>query len=263
MRSPGGACQVSSLIGTPPPRAPRRSARAAPAPRAAAGARGSLARLDPAVRDVHRLRAQLGGAAHALRRLAVGVGVEVAQRDDQRLAERVVAVLVLAVRAPPLDLELGGLDGVDVRVQQAVEARHRAPRAVRVVVGERRPQHVRAQHQPGAVERLRPAHPERRAHERDRRDQERRPLAPVVGLPRAALVAADGAGVEAPHPHAITIVPRAGENVTLRRATFSAVEEAGRSARRRTISSSATRISISANAAPMQRRTPPPNGIHA
>ena len=54
-----------------------------------------------------------------------------------------------------------------------------------------------------------------------------------------------------------------GENVTLRRATRSAASEAGRSVRRRRISASATRISISANAAPMQRRTPPPNGTHA
>ena len=38
---------------------------------------------------------------------------------------------------------------------------------------------------------------------------------------------------------------------------------AGLSTRRRRISASATRISISANAAPRQRRTPPPNGIHA
>ena len=83
-----------------------------------------------------------------------------------------------------------------------------------------------------------------------------------IACARSSAVAADGAGSKRPS-HAITIVPRAGENVTLRRATFSAVEEAGRSARRRTISSSATRISISANAAPMQRRTPPPNGIHA
>ena len=62
---------------------------------------------------------------------------------------------------------------------------------------------------------------------------------------------------------AITRVPSAGENVTLRRATRSARGDAGRSVRLRTISAIATRISISANAAPMHRRTPPPNGIQA
>jgi hypothetical protein len=57
-------------------------------------------------------------------------------------------------------------------------------------------------------------------------------------------------------------VPWRGENVTLRRATRSGAPETARSVRRRRISPSATRISISANAAPMQRRTPPPNGTH-
>ena len=61
----------------------------------------------------------------------------------------------------------------------------------------------------------------------------------------------------------MTSVPPAGENVTLRRAGRSAAGDAALRVRRRRISAIATRISISANAAPMQRRTPPPNGIHA
>src|SRR4051812_24718468 len=61
---------------------------------------------------------------------------------------------------------------------------------------------------------------------------------------------------------AITRVPWRGEKVTLRRATCSARGEPARSSKRRRIVPSTTRISISANAAPRQRRTPPPYGIH-
>jgi hypothetical protein len=60
----------------------------------------------------------------------------------------------------------------------------------------------------------------------------------------------------------MSCVPPRGENVTLRRATRSGSPDAARTLTRRRISASATRISISANAAPRQRRTPPPNGTH-
>ena len=57
-----------------------------------------------------------------------------------------------------------------------------------------------------------------------------------------------------------TRVPCRGEKVTLRRVTCSAPRPAGRSVKRRSTVSITTRISNSANAAPRQRRTPPPNG---
>ena len=56
-------------------------------------------------------------------------------------------------------------------------------------------------------------------------------------------------------------VPPRGDRVTLRRTIFSGRSLAGRRVARRRIVDSTTRISSSANAAPMQRRVPPPNGI--
>ena len=49
----------------------------------------------------------------------------------------------------------------------------------------------------------------------------------------------------------------------LRTLTFSATGSAGRSSARSTNSRRIVRISYSAKAAPMQRRTPPPKGIQA
>ena len=60
-----------------------------------------------------------------------------------------------------------------------------------------------------------------------------------------------------------TGVPRRGEKVMLRRAMPSGRRRAPRSSQRRSVSRRTTRISNSANAAPRQRRTPPPNGIQA
>ena len=55
---------------------------------------------------------------------------------------------------------------------------------------------------------------------------------------------------------------RAGDIVTLRRIGRSGSVDAGRRSHSRMIVWSATRISSWANAAPMQRRVPPPNGTH-
>ena len=60
---------------------------------------------------------------------------------------------------------------------------------------------------------------------------------------------------------AITLVPVAGERVTLRRVGRSGSADAGASSTARRIVSIAIRISSWAKAAPMQRRVPPPNGI--
>ena len=59
-----------------------------------------------------------------------------------------------------------------------------------------------------------------------------------------------------------TRAPFAGTRVTWRTSVRSAAGAAGRSAARRRTVAMTTRISICANAAPRQRRTPPPNGIH-
>jgi hypothetical protein len=67
---------------------------------------GITAALDPGVGAVHRLRSELGREANDVRVDAVGVGVEVGERADQRL-ERLAIALMGAVGAPPLDLELG------------------------------------------------------------------------------------------------------------------------------------------------------------
>ena len=93
---------------------------------------------------------------------------------------------------------------------------------------------------------------------------------PAVGSPFVASFRA------APHPDmdrterdqrrtaqrgtATTRVPLRGENVTFRRVMLSGRASTPRSARRRSIVCRTTRISISANDAPRQRRTPPPNG---
>ncbi len=92
----------------------------------------------------------------------VGVGVQRCERLDEvalvRVHDRIlvggavrcgglVGVLVLAVNAPPLDLEprsLGRVEALAVApLHESVEALHRPPRAVRIVVGERRPQLAR------------------------------------------------------------------------------------------------------------------------
>ena len=59
----------------------------------------------------------------------------------------------------------------------------------------------------------------------------------------------------------MTCVPCRGDSVTLRRVGRSAFALAALSVRVRSTQRITTRISISANAAPRQRRTPPPKGI--
>ena len=62
---------------------------------------------------------------------------------------------------------------------------------------------------------------------------------------------------------AITRDQRSGVSVTERRRMRSLCGRSGRSVTRAATARSTSLISIAANAAPTQRRTPPPNGIHA
>src|SRR5436190_551053 len=79
---------------------------------------------------------------------------------------------------------------------EPIEALHRTPRPVRIVVGKRRPQLVGSQHQPRAASGLGPRQSKRVAGEQDRSSQEREPPPAVVGHPGIALQASDAARVE-------------------------------------------------------------------
>ncbi len=109
--------------------------------------------------------------------------------------------LVQPVHAPPLHLERGRPDGVEVGPARAgdqrVEPAHVLPRGVRIVVRDGRPHLVGPQHVPRAEQRPPPAHAEADAHQADRRPQEPDPLVPVVGGPGVALEPADDDRVEA------------------------------------------------------------------
>src|SRR5262249_41146825 len=124
-------------------------------------ARQIAAFLNPLIRVTHRERSLLRRDTHIRSRYSVDVGVERGQRVDQgTLVVPGRAPLVLAVYAPPLDLELGGTMRIERLAvpagHQLVEALHRATRTRWIVVRERRPQLVGAKHEPGPPEGLRP-----------------------------------------------------------------------------------------------------------
>ncbi len=126
--------------------------------------------LHPSVGMFHGVRTLLGGDPHVLLRDLVHVGVQGSQRVDEVALIR-SAVLVGPVYSPPLDLEHRcprRVKGLAVMPgEHRVEALHRTARPVGIVVGERRPQLVCAQDQPGADERIRPRQPERMTGEQD------------------------------------------------------------------------------------------------
>ena len=90
--------------------------------------------------------------------------------------------------------------GIEVQVRvigdQPVEAAHRLPRLIRIVVRVRRPCLIGPQHVPRADQRVPQAHTEALGHHADRAAQEPDPFVAVVRGPRIGLRVADGDRVE-------------------------------------------------------------------
>ena len=122
-----------------------------------------------------------------------------ASPSSLRVADGVM--LQRTVHAPPLHLEPRGFHRVEplpATAGQRVETGHQAARSLGIVAGIRSPELIRAEHKPGAPERLRPWQPKPASHQPDRRRKHSAPLATVVADPGRAFHLREVDGVERP-----------------------------------------------------------------